>query len=259
MSPRKNMIRKILLCSLAACALAVMPVSADTATYSDEYVSFDYDDEMPGEITLVTPEGLNEAIYSIVCAGTAPSASDVAGVFIYNNSDPEMRSYIRQRLGMLDPNMIKKVFRNEAGIYAYVTRMSTSTDLAAEQYVDMIVNTLCIQSQVLASANMKYIEKIIYDRTCYSQEAVAVAKCAMNVLTAYRDHKCSALEAAALIRKLQGKLRVITSTTGTFYDQRIYDAINTIDQYIEVAGVSQIYDSQFRLHKILSSIKKNPQ
>lgn len=253
------MVRKFLLCFLAACVMTATPVLADVAAYSDECISFQYDDEMPGEITSVTPEGLNEVIYSIVCASASPSASDIAGVFVYNNTDPKTRAYIRKRLSMLDQNTVEKVFRNKAGIYAYVTRMSTAANLDAEQYIDMIVKTLSVSSQMPAFPDMKYVEKTIYENVCYSQEAVAIARCAMNVLTAYRDRKSSALEAAAMIRNLQGKLRVLMNTTGTFYDQRVYDAINTIDRYIEAAGVSQIYDSQRRLHKILASIKVNPQ
>lgn len=265
--------KKILAGLLIGTMLAV-PVSAEIQTYSDDYISFEYDDEMIGEIakrieyeydydyieyyvrTMIRSKQEKGTVAKILIT-SSPTTVDV----LFTEEDTEDYTVT---LESDDPLTSKKEFRkeNEGTNFnkvlaqhgdQYVISIISTNEIGSERYnnckniVDSVVvsNNFIENGYIPKDTQEKYEEEEILYNKRFSEQGIKYAQAIIDVCNKYMDMEIGGKEASDTIEELRNRLESYKDVSEYFSDSDIYWEIFNANYYFSTgkdAKIIQIID-----------------
>ena len=227
--------KKILLtAAIAAAALTALPVAAKTVTYTDKNVSFEYDNQMYGVISYITPR-----ILYFAPDGYGEEGYCTVG---YNTIDPEYDSAWEDMISLpandkFDIN-INDELKEMSFVYHDTAEGTTKYKILGERadtYITVSIHyvsegTDCYQickafydsATVMADFSADGFEmQDIYRRDRYSEQAIIYAEKVIEILDSYLKMTISGKDAAKQVEDISKRFESYLEVTDCNADEQL--------------------------------------
>ena len=243
--------KKIMLALLCVLLLSA-PVYAEIQTYSDDYISFQYDDEMEGAIGYVSFNSL----YSFSLSGKYKNSG--ASINIHCDADyienfhKESESDKSRIVPCADNEFERDIFFIESGAvshqkmivlndeYSIILSLTTldgasEDNLCSKEFIDSFeYNADAIINNLIFSDDYHVI--YIFKNYKYPKQAVTYAKKALETCKKYMNMELSGEEAADIFEKLKERAKSYMEYSEFTADSDMYFAISSFYESYFTSG-----------------------
>jgi len=256
--------KKIAITAMAL--LIAMPVHADIQTYTDQCLTFQYDDEMHGTITkIVAPAG--GVYYNLETADTQSGVAilpvpeeGLNGVICddkteYFNqvkiSDNETET-IYPETGL---TLRLKVLAVNDSQYAYVTYDVNKESDESQAFLDSVqIDDSFKEGFMFENSDSEFYEETrVYRNKCYSEQAVVYAEQALKVCNQYLDFKMKDREACSAMEEIEKRLESYMESTKNAKDSDVKKAIFLLNIKISMNNDAEVIEKRDELRKIVDA------
>ena len=254
-------------------------MSAEIKTYSDEYVTFQYDDEMVGVVSKThrndflsymvsskykVGDPTSVAAYvefckvpSLIDTFLDPTGTDNIHVEIVSeeNYDRDL-SYADGDVTTTSHQHLDVLNDTDSIIYSLT---SNSEDSPNYEYVQMLLDTVTIADEWKESLTIPKPESeygdvdIIFKNVKYSEQAIKYAEAALEIYTQYFDMKMDGEEAAKKIEELENRTKSYKDTSEYAYDSDVFYAIFLDSSSFRNGKDADLMESKEKLEAIIAS------
>ena len=260
------------LITLALLAMCACPCKAEIQTFTDGYISFEYDDEAIGDLTGAK---LPDAVHYNYFTNYKESDVRTNQVNIAMKTVDDIKEYLteKQEDGTIpkiiseDPLQVVSVFPDE-GTYTrtvvgnhenqYVISSifvadenSDSYDSCRRLYDSATVTDEFLESGYDFEKSPVGMFEEIYSRMYYSKQAIAYAQKALETCEQYMNMEISGKEAADVFEELERRSDSYRETTEYSNDSDVYFAVSNEAYNFEYGKDAEILETMETLQRIV--------
>ena len=215
--------------ALATALIVTVPVSAEIQTYTDDYVSFQYDDEAEGFI-------------SRYCFSN--------GFIHYRFFENDMG--VSEILVARDPADLEK-YENAKGIV--IKKISDNVLVYRteneDKFYDLILESLFIQDNLDIPDELDTVE--FYKNYPYSEQALNYAQAGWDICNEYLTFKITGKDAEKRMEELIKRAKDYSETTEDIGDQDVYSTVNFTSLSFALNDDSDVIKLKEELELILAN------
>ena len=260
------------LITLALLAMCAYPCKAEIQTFTDGYISFEYDDEAIGDLTGAK---LPDAVHYNYFTNYKESDVRTNRVNIAMKTVDDIKEYLteKQEDGTIpkiiseDPLQVVSVFPDE-GTYTrtivgnhedqYVISSifvadenSDSYDSCRRLYESATVTDEFLESGYDFEKSPTGMFEEIYSRMYYSKQAIAYAQKALETCEQYMNMEISGKDAADVFEELERRTDSYRETTEYSNDSDVYFAVSNEAYNFEYGKDAEILETMDTLQRIV--------
>ena len=271
---------KKILAGLLIGAMLAVPASAEIQTYSDDYISFEYDDEMLGEIikrisydldydhieySVSTRIKSNQESGTTVRMMVTSSPNIIESLFtegdndeytITLESDDPLTSRIDFKAENGGTNFCKVLAkRNDQ----YVITIIATSELDSERYnvCKHIVDSVVVSDNFIENGyipkdtdDSRETEEIFYNLRL-SEQGIKYAQAALDICNQYLDIEISGKEASDKIEELRNRVDSYKDSSDYYADSDIYYAIFNTNVEFLLGNDAKIIETRDELQRMV--------
>lgn len=239
------------LVSVAALSLVlVAPAAAQIVQYSDDYVSFSYDDETIGQIRRHT-DAASDSFYYSLDSGYLKSNGSISCTIGVKPNDSMFGADFYQDTS--DPNYPRKVVEESDTQFSYMSMGGDSEDPARIDQARIIYDSAEFNVS-LEDIDIKADEdELIFSNVILSDQGYTYAEEALNILKSYMDFSLSSRDAANQISELYDRLDNYVETSDYCFDYDVEQAIYLMDVNIGIKQDGEVQKAIEELNILLSN------
>ena len=247
---------KIKLLIVIVIAIAITsPVHGTIREYSDEYVSFSYDDEMPGELYVSTSDYSSPSVhYYLHCINPEENEDEQITCFLTlikkdENFDQDTYDTLLET-GVSDHT----IYQNDDNALCYLSTRIGSSDPAFIESLEVFRNSLIVQENIESVDVSKIKPRNLVLNVKLSDQALVYAQAALDILSGYMNMDIEPDEAAAQIEKLHDRIEnYLDGNTCFYYDYKVEIPLSSMDFYIKFGHDDIVSETILELEELLST------
>lgn len=234
-------------------ALLSVHASAQIVDYSDEYVSFSYDDEMLGKIHISTRYDNDHYIeYDFDFADKSEDPISHYALYLQNKDE----NYDEAQYGNLLNGKLGRepiFFQNDEKVLIFCS-MSSNTDASPfKQYIDIVFDSLVVP-EVDSVDSSKITSGDIFMNVNISDQASVYAQTGVDILNKYMKMELSPDEAADQISTLVTRIdNYLKNDTEYYFDREIKYPFSLVDLYLSGGKDDEIINTINKLESLIGS------
>lgn len=258
---------KKLLFGMVIMVMMTMPVMAEIVMFEDDYVSFDYDNEVLSSISMsVHDDGYMPALsysasFQMMNDTDAPSV--YISTFIPTDDWPDSFQ-AKDEVTVVAEKPLEMLYTYDDGkLYTKIIGSSGDYLLKAEVYLpdtpsELNGAALTIYDSITVKDKFSntsfplsgFTLNTIYKNVLYSDKAIAYAKQAINICDGYLTVKISADEAGDRMSSIEDASKELEDETGFRFDSDLYYAIMLANIYFMTNDDAKIVDLKTQFEEI---------
>lgn len=260
--------KKRLLIGIIASAIFSVPVAAEVVPYEDEYVSFEYDDEVNARISR-TINGTSDycpLMYIMSFQMNKSTDAPAVDITLYAPDDGFFESLMkRDDVTVLSEDPLELIFENENGknyrriiakqdgyvleVNLHVPEEETKADAVAQKIYDTASAGPDLWEQDLSAIDWESIN--VYKNVIYSEDAIALAGQAVNICDGYLNMTVTAEEAGKRMKSVFSAAEDLKSNSDYPNDSDLYYALYSSERYFGACDDAAIMNMQTELKDLL--------
>lgn len=241
---------KILVTAAVLSLALAAPAAAEIVEYSDEFVSFSYDTDMPGEVSVHSFGDEHAVNYSFTCAGNT-SPDHVVYTLVINEKTDDFDQQFYDGLFESARVEINKI-QDDDHILCYTTWKCETDDPALLTYSDAFLDSISIKEDLSSVDAAKVESQDLVSNAQLSDQAVTYAQSALDLLNKYMSMELDPADAAEQAEQLQTRIEnYLDGDSYGYYDSQIKYAFFNMDFYLKYGHDDVVAQSIRDLEDIL--------
>ena len=232
--------------------LFTLPAYAEVKEYSDDYVSFSYNDEMPGEISIINSEENSHSIhYSFTCADNTANGNIVYDLSIIEKNEDFDQEFYDTLFEIGKVEAIKH--QDDDLVLCYSTFSNNTEDPELIKYWDDFQESLTVADNLKSVDSSGIDSQNLVSNVHLSDQALVYAQAALDILNGYMSMDLDPEDASEQAEKLQERIENFLDGTGSsYYDYKIRFPLYNMDYYLKYGHDDIVSESIQELKEILA-------
>ena len=233
--------------------LCPLSVSAQIFDYSDDYVSFSYDDEMLGKISIMTHYGNDHYIeYDFSFADRTEDPVSFCMLCLQNKDENYDESQYEPVLSGKNGRDIN-IIQNDDDFLVFTSKTSNLDNSPYQKYIDIIFDSLSfsdfdsIDSSLVSDGD-------VFVNINISDQATIYAKAGIDILNGYMKMEIGPDDASDQINELITRIEnYLDGDTEYYFDREIKYPFSLVDLYLSSGKDDKILEVVHELEDLIGT------